>query len=243
MTRQDCLPRNSIRDVARYHTAGVMLAAMVSSPGESPGDWWMNTGHAEARRAHGRPTDAPFDDHFLPRCPAQGGFRGVQEGRTRAVRHTGSEAMAAARVAHCAHPFSPVSPRSLLPGRVHANPRQAAHRTHRTRKPRPSGGLGYVFALVVSQSRRSRAKSATHSRSATHRSRCSARVKADRTSLRASATASSCPSGSRFQSVSRATSSSPEHGIEAPSIHAITLDGMSLTRRMTVLVSRCMTSL
>jgi pimeloyl-ACP methyl ester carboxylesterase len=43
----------------------VMLAAMVPSPGESPGDWWANTGHAEARRAQderdGRPVDAPFD--------------------------------------------------------------------------------------------------------------------------------------------------------------------------------------
>jgi Alpha/beta hydrolase family len=43
----------------------VMLAAMVPSPGEPPGDWWANTGHAEARRAqdqrNGRPADAPFD--------------------------------------------------------------------------------------------------------------------------------------------------------------------------------------
>jgi pimeloyl-ACP methyl ester carboxylesterase len=27
----------------------VMLNAMVPTPGESPGDWWGNTGHAEAR--------------------------------------------------------------------------------------------------------------------------------------------------------------------------------------------------
>ena len=27
----------------------VMLNAMVPSPGESPGDWWTNTGHAQAR--------------------------------------------------------------------------------------------------------------------------------------------------------------------------------------------------
>jgi pimeloyl-ACP methyl ester carboxylesterase len=43
----------------------VMLAAMVPSPGEPPGDWWANTGYAEARRAQdqrdGRPPDAPFD--------------------------------------------------------------------------------------------------------------------------------------------------------------------------------------
>src|ERR687883_1329753 len=28
----------------------VMLNAMVPSPGEAPGDWWSNTGHARARR-------------------------------------------------------------------------------------------------------------------------------------------------------------------------------------------------
>ena len=28
----------------------LMLNAMVPSPGESPGDWWTNTGHAQARR-------------------------------------------------------------------------------------------------------------------------------------------------------------------------------------------------
>lgn len=28
----------------------VMLTAMVPSPGESPGDWWANTNHAQARR-------------------------------------------------------------------------------------------------------------------------------------------------------------------------------------------------
>lgn len=43
----------------------VMLAAMVALPGESLGDWWENTGHAEAFRAQnvrdGRDPDAPFD--------------------------------------------------------------------------------------------------------------------------------------------------------------------------------------
>ena len=28
----------------------VLVAAMVPSPGESPGDWWANTGHAQAKR-------------------------------------------------------------------------------------------------------------------------------------------------------------------------------------------------
>ena len=43
----------------------VMLAAMVPSPGESPGDWWANTGHARARREQderdGRPTRGDVD--------------------------------------------------------------------------------------------------------------------------------------------------------------------------------------
>jgi hypothetical protein len=43
----------------------VMLAAMVPSPGESPRDWWANTGHARARREQderdGRPTHGDFD--------------------------------------------------------------------------------------------------------------------------------------------------------------------------------------
>jgi len=43
----------------------VMLAAMVPSPGESPGDWWKNTGYIEAKgaqdRHEGLPADAPFD--------------------------------------------------------------------------------------------------------------------------------------------------------------------------------------
>jgi pimeloyl-ACP methyl ester carboxylesterase len=43
----------------------VMLAAMVPSPGEAPGDWWANTGYTAAKRAYdkreGTRPDAPFD--------------------------------------------------------------------------------------------------------------------------------------------------------------------------------------
>lgn len=43
----------------------VYVAAMVARPGESPGDWWRNTGWSEARAvqaaAAGRPVDGPFD--------------------------------------------------------------------------------------------------------------------------------------------------------------------------------------
>jgi pimeloyl-ACP methyl ester carboxylesterase len=43
----------------------LLVAAMVPSPGESPGDWWANTGWEQARREQalrdGRPPDAAFD--------------------------------------------------------------------------------------------------------------------------------------------------------------------------------------
>jgi pimeloyl-ACP methyl ester carboxylesterase len=53
----------------------ILVAAMVPRPGESPGDWWANTGHAQAKRiqdeSEGRPTDGEFDPmvtffHDLP---------------------------------------------------------------------------------------------------------------------------------------------------------------------------------
>jgi pimeloyl-ACP methyl ester carboxylesterase len=49
----------------------VLLNAMIPAPGESPGDWWTNTGHAQARAEHaarhGRAPNAAFnllDDFF-----------------------------------------------------------------------------------------------------------------------------------------------------------------------------------
>ena len=43
----------------------VLVNAMIPTPGETAGEWWKNTGHAEAkRRQHvrdGRKADAPFD--------------------------------------------------------------------------------------------------------------------------------------------------------------------------------------
>ncbi|MGH9184626.1 MAG: alpha/beta hydrolase [Acidimicrobiales bacterium] len=43
----------------------VLVAAMVPLPGESPGDWWANTGFEEAKREQderdGRATDGEFD--------------------------------------------------------------------------------------------------------------------------------------------------------------------------------------
>jgi pimeloyl-ACP methyl ester carboxylesterase len=43
----------------------VLVNAMIPKPGETPGEWWANTGHPEAKRAQnvrdGRSADAPFD--------------------------------------------------------------------------------------------------------------------------------------------------------------------------------------
>jgi hypothetical protein len=43
----------------------VLVNAMIPKPGETPGEWWGNTGHAAAKRQQnlrdGRSADAPFD--------------------------------------------------------------------------------------------------------------------------------------------------------------------------------------
>src|SRR5262245_6609085 len=43
----------------------VLVNAMIPQPGETPGEWWRHTGHAEAKRKQnlrdGRPADADFD--------------------------------------------------------------------------------------------------------------------------------------------------------------------------------------
>src|SRR5262245_6300937 len=54
----------------------VLVNAMIPKPGETPGEWWSNTGHAEAKRLQnrrdGRTPDGPFDPltdffHDVPR--------------------------------------------------------------------------------------------------------------------------------------------------------------------------------
>jgi pimeloyl-ACP methyl ester carboxylesterase len=46
----------------------ILVAAMVPAPGETPGEWWANTGQFEAERAvkqaHGLDPDGPFDPQF-----------------------------------------------------------------------------------------------------------------------------------------------------------------------------------
>ena len=43
----------------------VLVNAMIPAPGETPGEWWKNTRHSEAKREQhlrdGRRADAPFD--------------------------------------------------------------------------------------------------------------------------------------------------------------------------------------
>lgn len=42
----------------------ILVAAMVPKPGESPGDWWANTGSAEARRAKAERDGRELGDEF-----------------------------------------------------------------------------------------------------------------------------------------------------------------------------------
>ena len=44
----------------------ILVAAMVPRPGESPGDWWANTDHAQAKRAQDEREGRPPDDEFDP---------------------------------------------------------------------------------------------------------------------------------------------------------------------------------
>lgn len=47
----------------------ILVNAMIPDPGETAGEWWSNTGSAEAKRAYdieqGRDPDAPFDDEVF----------------------------------------------------------------------------------------------------------------------------------------------------------------------------------
>ncbi|MGX7824709.1 alpha/beta hydrolase [Actinokineospora sp. 24-640] len=47
----------------------VLLNAMTPSPGEAPGDWWANTGYAEATKAQEHDGVHPDDDTFFSDLP------------------------------------------------------------------------------------------------------------------------------------------------------------------------------
>ncbi len=83
----------------------VMLNAMVPTPGESGGDWWVNTGHEQSMTAmavrDGRPHGADFDtlDAFFHDVPAD----------------VVAEAMAAGELVQSEKPFAEPWPRSGWP--------------------------------------------------------------------------------------------------------------------------------
>jgi pimeloyl-ACP methyl ester carboxylesterase len=61
----------------------VLVNAMIPRPGETPGEWWGNTGQAQAKRDHdvraGRPPDADFDPmtvffHDVPQSVVEEAF-------------------------------------------------------------------------------------------------------------------------------------------------------------------------
>lgn len=53
----------------------ILVAAMVPAPGESPGEWWINTGHEQARRAEAERDGRTDDDDpyvmFLHDVPSE----------------------------------------------------------------------------------------------------------------------------------------------------------------------------
>src|SRR5262245_10640535 len=64
----------------------VLLAAMVPVPGEPPGDWWANTGFAEARRAQAerdgrRPDEFDVKAEFFHDVPADVVAEAFERGR------------------------------------------------------------------------------------------------------------------------------------------------------------------
>jgi hypothetical protein len=61
----------------------VLVAAMVPSPGERPGDWWANTGYEQARRGHDERHGRPADDIalFLHDVPPEVAADALRRGR------------------------------------------------------------------------------------------------------------------------------------------------------------------
>ena len=120
----------------------ILVAAMVPLPGESPGDWWANTGWEQARRQQaerdGRPTDGDFDPvveffHDVPPDVVTEAFaRGVREQSGTPFEKPWPLDGVAGR----ADEVSAVSRRPLLPGRVHAARRAGALGHHARRDGR-----------------------------------------------------------------------------------------------------------
>jgi pimeloyl-ACP methyl ester carboxylesterase len=66
----------------------VLLNAMIPAPGETPGDWWENTGSQEARRAAARagnyPEDFDLQTYFLHDVPPEVAAEGAEHQRDEA---------------------------------------------------------------------------------------------------------------------------------------------------------------
>ena len=132
----------------------VLVAAMTPSPGESPGEWWSNTGHH---------FPDPFDPevvfaHDLPPEVAAG----VSGAPAPAVRHPVREAVASRRLAPGSDQVPAVQRGPLFPRRVPAagRPGAARDRPRRDRQrpppgPRPARGTrpaprGLPHRVVIS---------------------------------------------------------------------------------------------
>ena len=134
----------------------VLLTAMIPLPGESPGEWWANTGHdramAEQSARDGTPSsldtaedlEAIFFHDVPPDITAEAMQGGRDQSGTPFEKPWPLDALA-----RRAHEVPAVSRRPVLPGRVHApgRPRTPGHHAGRDRRrsprrPQPAEGTG-----------------------------------------------------------------------------------------------------
>jgi len=91
----------------------VLLNAMIPRPGESPNEWWGNTGSFSARReanlAAGRDPEFDFDRHFLHDLP--------HDARAELLSAAAREPSAAAMAQPCVFGRWPAVPTKVLIGR------------------------------------------------------------------------------------------------------------------------------
>jgi pimeloyl-ACP methyl ester carboxylesterase len=117
----------------------VLVAAMVPVPGESVGDWFANTGWAQARREqaerNGREADEEVDlmEDFFHDVPPEVVAEAFAKRREAPIRYAVPRAVASRCVAERADKVRALSRRSLLSGRFHAPSRTRApwHHTGR----------------------------------------------------------------------------------------------------------------
>ena len=122
-------------------TCMVLVAAMVPSPGESPGDWWANTGWEQAKREQAR-ARGPATDDRRPRgdcssttCRPTWWPTAMTQGAG-PVGHAVREAVAALGVARRADGVPALPRRPLLPRRVPAARRRGTSGHHARRDGR-----------------------------------------------------------------------------------------------------------